>query len=211
MESRGAVSGAVLAGEHAAEAVQRQEHMVGVVMVLIAALCSGLRWATLQLLLQAPVDAQRGPREQLEPLSPLLVTLRTAPFGVALLLPLALVLEYDEMETFGRRAAAAGLSSVEMGTAVVDESTVQPQMAFGALLALLVGGGMLAFLMLLCELRVVQLASGLTLSVLGVLKEVLTVGASVILFGDTIATLKAAGLGLCVIGIGLYQRIQRSP
>ena len=211
MESRGAVSGAVLAGEHAAEAVQRQEHMVGVVMVLIAALCSGLRWATLQLLLQAPVDAQRGPREQLEPLSPLLVTLRTAPFGVALLLPLALVLEYDEMETFGRRAAAAGLSSVEMGTAVVDESTVQPQMAFGALLALLVGGGMLAFLMLLCELRVVQLASGLTLSVLGVLKEVLTVGASVILFGDTITTLKAAGLGLCVIGIGLYQRIQRSP
>jgi solute carrier family 35 protein C2 len=209
MESRGAVSGAVLAGEHAAEAVQRQEHMVGVVMVLIAALCSGLRWATLQLLLQAPVDAQRGPREQLEPLSPLLVTLRTAPFGVALLLPLALVLEYDEMETFGRRAAAAGLSSVEMGTAVVDESTVQPQMAFGALLALLVGGGMLAFLMLLCELRVVQLASGLTLSVLGVLKEVLTVGASVILFGDTITTLKAAGLGLCVIGIGLYQRIQR--
>ena len=209
MESRGAVSGAVLAGEHAAEAVQRQEHMVGVVMVLIAALCSGLRWATLQLLLQAPVDAQRGPRAQLEPLSPLLVTLRTAPFGVVLLLPLALVLEYDEMETFGRRAAAAGLSSVEMGTAVVDESTVQPQMAFGALLALLVGGGMLAFLMLLCELRVVQLASGLTLSVLGVLKEVLTVGASVILFGDTITTLKAAGLGLCVIGIGLYQRIQR--
>jgi drug/metabolite transporter (DMT)-like permease len=159
--------------------------------------------------LQAPVDAQRGPREQLEPLSPLLVTLRTAPFGVALLLPLALVLEYDEMETFGRRAAAAGLSSVEMDAAVVDESTVQPQMAFGALLALLVGGGMLAFLMLLCELRVVQLASGLTLSVLGVLKEVLTVGASVILFGDTITTLKAAGLGLCVIGIGLYQRIQR--
>ncbi|KOO21880.1 hypothetical protein Ctob_005451 [Chrysochromulina tobinii] len=115
------------------------------------------------------------------------------------------------METFGRRAAAAGLSSVEMDAAVVDESTVQPQMAFGALLALLVGGGMLAFLMLLCELRVVQLASGLTLSVLGVLKEVLTVGASVILFSDTITTLKAAGLGLCVIGIGLYQRIQRSP
>lgn len=209
-ESRGAANDAEPAGEHAAEAVQRQEHMVGVVMVLIAALCSGLRWATLQLLLQAPVDAQRGPRAQLEPLSPLLVTLRTAPFGVVLLLPLALVLEYDEIETFGRRAAAAGLSTeMDAAAMAVDEAAVQPPMAIGALLALLVGGGVLAFLMLLCELRVVQLASGLTLSVLGVLKEVLTVGASVLLFGDTITTLKAAGLGLCVIGIGLYQRIQR--
>ena len=56
-----------------------------------------------------------------------------------------------------------------------------------------VAGGLLAFCMLLVELRIVQLASSLTLSVAGTLKEVLTVGASVLIFGDELTWRKAAG------------------
>ena len=53
-------------------------------------------------------------------------------------------------------------------------------------------GGVAAFLMLLFELRVVQLASGLTLSIAGVFKEVLTIVASVIILGDELTPYRQA-------------------
>ena len=67
---------------------------------------------------------------------------------------------------------------------------------------------MLAFFMLLFELRVVQLASSLTLSVAGILKELLTVGFSVLLFGDRLSPANCLGLLLCVSGIAGYQRLK---
>ena len=69
-------------------------------------------------------------------------------------------------------------------------------------------GAALAFLMLLFELRVVQLASSLTLSVAGVLKELLTVAASVLLLGETLTLSKGTGLLLCLGGILAYQRLK---
>ena len=66
-------------------------------------------------------------------------------------------------------------------------------------------GGLLAFAMLLVELRVVQLASSLTLSVAGIFKEVLTVLASVAMFGDVLTPTRIAGLVVCLLGIGAYQ------
>ena len=62
--------------------------------------------------------------------------------------------------------------------------------------------------MLLFELRVVQLASGLTLSIAGVFKEVLTISASVVLLGDQLTPFKVAGLGICVLGIAGYQYLK---
>lgn len=69
--------------------------------------------------------------------------------------------------------------------------------------------GAAAFLMMLFELRVVQLASGLTLSIAGVGKEVLTILASVALLGDHLTPFNVAGLLLCLAGIGGYQRRKR--
>ena len=67
-------------------------------------------------------------------------------------------------------------------------------------------GGFLAFFLLLAELRVVQLSSGLTLSVAGIFKEVLTVACSAIFLGDHLTLWNVGGLGLCIIGIGMYNR-----
>ena len=53
-----------------------------------------------------------------------------------------------------------------------------------------------------------QLASSLTLSVAGVLKELLTVAASVLLLGESLTLSKATGLLLCLGGILAYQRLK---
>ena len=46
----------------------------------------------------------------------------------------------------------------------------------------------------------VQLASGLTLSIAGVFKEVLTILSSVILLGERLTLFNAAGLAVCIAG-----------
>ena len=63
--------------------------------------------------------------------------------------------------------------------------------------------------MMLFELRVVQLASSLTLSIAGIGKEVLTIVASMLLLGDRLTPFTAAGLFVCLAGIGGYQRRRR--
>jgi solute carrier family 35 protein C2 len=62
--------------------------------------------------------------------------------------------------------------------------------------------------MMLFEFRVVQLASGLTLSIAGVFKEVLTIVSSVLIFGDQLTPFNVAGLLICLAGIGGYQRLK---
>ena len=61
---------------------------------------------------------------------------------------------------------------------------------------------------MLFEFRVVQLASGLTLSIAGVFKEVLTIVSSVHIFGDQLTPFNVAGLLICLAGIGGYQRLK---
>ena len=69
-------------------------------------------------------------------------------------------------------------------------------------------GGVLAFVMVLAEVRVVGLASGLTLSVLGVAKEFITITISVVGLREPFSRLNAAGLTLCAVGIVAYQRLR---
>ena len=70
-------------------------------------------------------------------------------------------------------------------------------------------GGLLAFGMLLAELRVVQLASSLSLAVAGILKEVLTVVASAALLREPLTPSNVLGLVLCCGGMAGYQYIKR--
>ena len=68
-------------------------------------------------------------------------------------------------------------------------------------------GGVLAFLLLVVELRVVALTSALSLSVAGTFKEMLTVIASVLILGEMPTLDKALGLLLCLLGTAVYTRI----
>eukprot|EP00908_Phaeocystis_cordata_P012629 Transcript_23614.p1 GENE.Transcript_23614~~Transcript_23614.p1 ORF type:complete len:531 (-),score=209.62 Transcript_23614:33-1625(-) len=128
-----------------------------------------------------------APAPPQQPLHPLAVMYATSPFGLLLLLPIGLWLESGRLVAFGAHLGGARVASV-CGLASV--------------------GAVLAFFMLLFELRVVQLASSLTLSVAGILKELLTVGFSVLLFGDRLSPANCLGLLLCVSGIAGYQRLK---
>ncbi|ORZ34727.1 triose-phosphate transporter family-domain-containing protein [Catenaria anguillulae PL171] len=70
--------------------------------------------------------------------------------------------------------------------------------------ALMCGGGLLAFAMVCSEYRAIQLTSGLTISVAGICKEVLTIVVGIVAFGDVVTPLNVLGLAICLAGIGVY-------
>jgi len=152
---------------------------------MCAAMCAGFRWACTQVLM-APRHRQdeRSLTQESRPLlNPVTLLYYTSPFGLAGLLPIALYREARPLRAY------------------LADSTETP-----LVVALVLVGAMLGFCLLLAELKVVQLASGLTLSVAGIFKELLTVLASAWLLGDTLTPTNMAGLAICLLGIALYNR-----
>merc|ERR1711985_148743 len=66
--------------------------------------------------------------------------------------------------------------------------------------------GTVAFVMVLAEFVLVGETSAVTFTVAGSLKELLTVFAGVVIFGDKISAVNGAGLGILIIGVVLYNR-----
>ena len=58
------------------------------------------------------------------------------------------------------------------------------------------------------ELRVVELSSGLTLSVAGIFKDLFQIAASAIMLGDVLTPFNVAGGMLCLSGMGAYQYLK---
>ena len=52
--------------------------------------------------------------------------------------------------------------------------------------------------------RVVALTSGLTLSVCGAVKEILTFGSAAIMLGEQLDSFKISGFGICLLGVLTY-------
>ena len=68
---------------------------------------------------------------------------------------------------------------------------------------------MCSWLAQVAELRVVQLSSGLSLSVAGVFKELLTVLCSAAVLGEPLTFYNVCGLLLCTLGIAMYTGFTR--
>lgn len=131
-----------------------------------------------------------------EGMGPLTLLYYSSPFGFLVLLPLGLAVEGSAASEYVRgRLCSAAASGPGASLLMAD-------------VGLLMVGGVLAFFLLLAELRVVQLSSGLTLSVAGVFKELLTVGASAIFFGDVLTPYNVGGLLLCLVGIAVYNHLK---
>ena len=193
------------------EAARRPVKWFGLLLVLSAAICGAFRWAWMEFLLRPAAsegtemnDFRHGSKKgnKLNPgdtpfsaLHPLALVSATASLGFSAMLPVALYLEIPSIMT------VAALHSSGMGYVRM--------LLLRAVVATLTGG-LIAFAMLLVELRIVQLASSLTLSIAGVLKEVLTVAASAALLGDVLSLWNALGLALCVAGIAGYQWLKHS-
>lgn len=71
-------------------------------------------------------------------------------------------------------------------------------------LCIMVGGGIIAFLMVWTEFQVIAFTSALTLMVAGTFKEIVTVGAGVLCFGDSFTAINAVGLTVVFSGVVLY-------
>ena len=130
----------------------------------------------------------RAPPLPPQSLHPFALVYGTAPFGLLLLVPVAVLIE---AEPLGRYLSAA------------DASELPALLCFSSV------GGFISFAMLVFELRVVALSSGITLSVAGIFKELLTVAGSALVLGDVLPPRSVAGLALCTVGIGMYTWIRQ--
>ena len=57
----------------------------------------------------------------------------------------------------------------------------------------------------------VSLSSGLSLSIAGIFKELLTILSSALLLGDSLTPFNVCGLLLCTVGIALYTQMKLRP
>ena len=71
-------------------------------------------------------------------------------------------------------------------------------------LSMTLGGGVLAFLLLIVELSLVSMTSALTLNVIGHLKDVVVIGLAIPVLHEELSPLNAAGVGLTIAATCLY-------
>ena len=147
----------------------------GLVCVIAAAACGAMRWV-----LTERYFGRRG-----VPSNPLLLIALLSPITVATLLP-ALAWEAPRM------------AASETPPAISSSEDV------GVILTMTLGGGALAFLLLLVELQLVRMTSALTLNVIGHFKDVVVIGLAIPIFHETLTPLNAAGVALTVAGTTLY-------
>lgn len=148
----------------------------GVVLCLSAAASGGLRWTLTQMLLKADSPSS----------SHFMVAIyRFAPSSALAMLPLALSLE---LPGFVRDYAPSHSSSLLLEAGAIT-----------------CAGGLISFLLIAVELRLLALTSSLTLGVLGTLKEALQISMGMFIFGEHLGVKTTAGLGVSVLCGCLYR------
>ncbi|XP_017779040.1 PREDICTED: solute carrier family 35 member C2 [Nicrophorus vespilloides] len=151
-----------------------QFDMAGFVLVLIASMCSGLRWTCVQLLLQ---KSKMGMK------SPLDMVFHMQPFMIISLIPFVLTIE--------------GLSLIRFCMEVYAKDSSE----LNLLIIKVLIGACIAFFMELSEVMVVTYTSSLTLSIAGIFKEMLILFLAVEWNGDQMSVLNLCGLLICLLGI----------
>jgi solute carrier family 35 protein C2 len=172
----GAIIGVMSVGVFLMVAGEAQFHALGFVLIMSSAASSGFRWSLTQILLVRHAATA----------NPFASIFFLAPCMFATLLVLALFVE--------------GLPSLLSALATLSDARGGP---LGALAILLFPGG-LAFAMTASEFALLQRTSVVTLSICGILKEVLTISAASIVFHDEISTVNGIGLVVTVATIAAY-------
>lgn len=92
---------------------------------------------------------------------------------------------------------------------LVTHSPVHTSGDVGVVLAMTVGGGVLAFLLLIVELQLVGMTSALTLNVIGHAKDIVVIGLAVPILHEELTPINAAGVLLTLIATMMYS-VQKS-
>jgi solute carrier family 35, member C2 len=152
---------------------------LGFILVMTASLCSGFRWSLTQILLLRN-KATSNPFSTIFFLTPVMF--------IALFL-LAIPIE---------------------GPVNVIDGVKELSSAKGGFYSfiLLLFPGVLAFLMVSAEFALLQRSSVVTLSVCGIFKEVLTISAAGIVFGDDLSPVNVSGLIVTIASIAAYNYLK---
>ncbi|VUZ57292.1 unnamed protein product [Hymenolepis diminuta] len=149
----------------------------GFILVLVASALSGVRWTAAQKVSQNPAYGLSNPID---------LIYHTQPWMASILLPLAFVFEGD-----------AFLTSPFLFRS-------QDYLSILRITGCFVFGSCLAFGLEISEFLVVCYSSSLTLSITGILKEVVTLYLAAAVNGDVYSPLNIAGLVICLAGICLH-------
>ncbi|ORZ27619.1 triose-phosphate transporter family-domain-containing protein [Lobosporangium transversale] len=152
--------------------------LIGFIQVMLASVLGGLRWSLTQMLLERS-DTKSGslanPISTIFFLSPIM--------GVCLFIVAGIFEGYGVI--FGSVFFSAPLIALET-------------------MGLLLLGGLFAFMMVLAEFNLIARTSVVTLSVLGIVKEVMTILISALVFRDQLTLVNILGLFITLTGIGFY-------
>lgn len=152
-------------------------HLAGFILVLSAACSSGLRWAVTKILLSGHLGNTKP--------HPVRTIMLLAPGMAIILIVWGLIQE-------GPREFA-------------NAEIWKTHNAFIATVYLLFPG-VLAFCMTWSEFELLNATGALTLAIAGVMKEMITILVSVLVFHDTLSIVNLAGLVVSVVAIALYHR-----
>jgi len=149
----------------------------GFFMVLSASFLSGIRWTLSQLIMQ---------KSQLGLSNPIDMIYHVQPVMIIVLLPFAIAFEGVKIS-----------SSLAL-------FRFEDSILFVATISRVVTGGLIAFFMEVAEYLLVSYTSGLTLSVAGIVKEILSLGLAILIEATDISAINAVGLVVCMAGITLH-------
>ncbi|KAG0252730.1 Triose-phosphate Transporter [Mortierella polycephala] len=152
--------------------------LIGFIQVMLASVLGGLRWSLTQLLLERS-DTKTG--SLANPISTI--------FFLSPIMGVCLFIVAGVFEGYGNIFSSEFFMSV--GSTLVT-------------LGLLFLGGIFAFLMVLAEFNLIARTSVVTLSVLGIIKEVVTIVISALVFHDQLTIVNILGLFITLTGIGFY-------
>ncbi|GJJ78029.1 solute carrier family 35, member C2 [Entomortierella parvispora] len=152
--------------------------LIGFIQVMLASVLGGLRWSLTQLLLER-TDTKAG--SLANPISTI--------FFLSPIMGICLCVVAGIFEGYRTIFSSDFFSS--FGTAI-------------GTLGLLFFGGIIAFAMVLAEFNLIARTSVVSLSVLGIIKEVITIVVSSLVFHDHLTVVNILGLFVTLTGIGFY-------
>ncbi|KAI9258449.1 triose-phosphate transporter family-domain-containing protein [Helicostylum pulchrum] len=149
----------------------------GFLLVLTAAVASGLRWNMAQYLMKSGGKSNKDN-------SPLATMYHLSPIMFITMLSLSLIIEKPFQQQIGTNSFYFDSLSKALTS-----------------LAIMSFGGVLAFIMTIAELYLIKGTSTVTLSVAGISKEVVVIALSVLIYGDELTAKTYMGLAISIFGI----------
>ena len=170
--------------------------LLGVALVLSAGCVGGLRWALSQRLMA--IDRAFAQ-------SPLLLVAKIAPWSAVFTCLTALALDGKRLWRIFEYGWV-GPQSINGEQNSVDGTSGLTM--FFEVFAFVFVGGIASLLLLMAEVKLLQLTSSLTLGVFGTVKEIIQIVLAVGVFHDAVSLLNVLGLALCIGGTGAYHHLK---